>query len=63
MNKYQIGDHVASQSGLVYIVTKVNALDDCGSFGYDVRRCRGGQVWGPTRHIAECDLFFQCSVP
>lgn len=61
MTNYQIGDHVASQSGLVYTVLAIHALDDHGSTAYTVRRWRGGALYGPTRVIAECNLFAQPS--
>jgi hypothetical protein len=55
--RFAIGEHVSSQSGLVYVILAVRELDLCGSFGYAVRRLRGGKVYGPTREIAECNLF------
>ena len=57
MSKWQVGDTVCSQSGLAYVVIEVCPLDEHGSMAYRVRRLRGGEVWGPTRLIAECDLF------
>lgn len=57
MAKFNIGDHVASNSGLVYIVLAIHELDYCGSIAYSVRRLRGGKVWGPTRQIAESALW------
>ena len=55
--RFKIGDHVASQSGLVYVVLAVHALDEHGSFVCTVRRCYGGVERGPVRNIAECNLF------
>lgn len=57
VNKYGHGDHVASQSGLVYVVLRIHVLDLHGSFAYTVRRLRGGAEYGPRRIIAECNLF------
>jgi hypothetical protein len=56
--KYQIGEHVASyNSGLVYVVKFVNQLDLTGeTFGYAVRRLKGGIEHGPQRVISECGL-------
>jgi hypothetical protein len=55
--KYKIGDHVLSQSGLVYKISYVRELDDWGSRAYGLRRWRGGKLYGPFRLIAECNLF------
>ena len=59
--KYKIGDHVRSQSGLTYIIIAAHALDMCGAVAYSVRRLRGGQIWGPTRKIAESALYPETS--
>jgi hypothetical protein len=57
-NRYQVGDHVASyNSGLVYIVLRVDVLDLTGEhFAYRVRRLRGDAEYGPVRTIAEVGL-------
>lgn len=55
--KYRIGQCVTSQSGLTYLVLQVHKLDEHGSFAYTVRRISGGWPRGPTRNIAECNLF------
>lgn len=57
MSKFKHGQHVASQSGLIYVVKDIHPLDGHGSFSYAVRRLRGGVEWGPWRNIAECNLF------
>jgi len=63
MNKFQVGDHVTSNSGLTYIVIKVLELDMCDSFAYRVRRLRGGSTYGPERTIAESALWLEYSPP
>jgi hypothetical protein len=55
--RFAIGDHVASNSGLVYVVLAINELDQCGSRSYTCRRLRAGVQYGPTREIAECGLW------
>lgn len=57
MSKFQVGEHVHSNSGLTYVVTAVRELDNAGSIGYDVRRFKFGKLSGPTRHVAESDLW------
>lgn len=54
---YSIGDHVASSSGLVYIIKELVTLDLVGTTAYRARRLRGGIEWGPTRILGEANIW------